>query len=88
MQTTGSKSVPRNLLEGHLVSVGVHGGQQVDAGVLDQADDALVASFVLLTHELHEVEDELSAQNLVPVHPCNVTKLWFSCRGRQNTHRS
>lgn len=46
----------RNLLEGHLVSIGVHGGQQVDAGLSDQAHHSLVAAFVLLAHVLHQVE--------------------------------
>lgn len=68
-----------NLFEGHLVSVRVHGGQQVDASVFDQADDTLVSELVLATHELHQVEKELATQDLVPVHPCNVAELRFPC---------
>lgn len=75
----------RHLFEGDLVSVGVHGGQEVDAGVGDQLDDALVPSLVLLADVLHEVEQQLPAQYLVPMHPCNVAELWLSCRGRQST---
>lgn len=56
----------------------------MDAGLLDEADDALVPSFVLLAHVLHQIEQELSAQHLVPMHPCNVSELWLTCRGHQN----
>lgn len=55
----------------------------MDAGLLDEADDALVPSFVLLAHVLHQIEQELSAQHLVPMHPCNISELWLTCRGRQ-----
>lgn len=72
-----------HLLEGHLISVGVHGGQQVDAGLFDQVDDALISAFVLLAQVLHQVEEKLAAQHLVPMHPRNVPELWFSWRGRQ-----
>ena len=42
------------LPEGHLIPLWVHGGQQVDAGVLDQPDHALVPPPVLSTQVLHE----------------------------------
>lgn len=74
-----------NLLKGHLVSVRIHGRQQVDASFFDQVDNPLVSSRVLLAQILHEVEQQLPAQSLVPVHPCDVSKLWFSCRTRQST---
>lgn len=75
-----------DLLKRHLVSVRVHGGQQVDASLFDEADDSLVSSPVLLAQILHQVEQELPAQDLVPVHPRDVSKLRFSCGGRsQNT---
>lgn len=81
---SGNKRLSRHLFKSHLVSVRVHGRQEVDAGLFDQADDALVPTFVLLAHELHQVEQELSAQHLVPMHPCNVSELWLSCGGCQN----
>lgn len=73
----------QNLLESHLVSIGVHGGQQVDAGLCDQPHHSLVAPLVLLAHVLHEVEQQLATQHLVPVHPGNVAELWLSCTGDQ-----
>lgn len=76
-------NVSVHLLEGHLISVGVHGGQEVDAGLFDQVDDALVPAFVLCTQVLHQVEEKLAAQHLVPMHPRNIPELWFSWRGRQ-----
>lgn len=62
------------------MAVGVHGGQQVDPCLCDQADNALVAPLVLSAHVLHEVEDQLAAKSLVPVHPCHVAKLWLTCQ--------
>lgn len=80
----GNKCSSRHLFKSHLVSVRVHGRQEVDASLFDQADDALVPTLVLLAHELHQIEQELSTQHLVPMHPCNVSELWLSCGGRQN----
>ena len=81
------KGLPRHLFKGHLVAIGVHGGQEVDAGFFDQADDALVAPLVLLAHVLHQVEQELPAQHLVPVHPGDVSELRFPCgEGAEKRH--
>lgn len=55
----------------------------MDAGLCDQAHHALVAAFVLLAHVLHQVEQQLAAHHLVPVHPGNVAELRLSCRGRR-----
>lgn len=49
-----------------------------------QPDDALVALLVLSAHVLHEVEDELSAEGLVPVHPGHVAELGLPCRGGES----
>lgn len=57
----------------------------MDASFFDEVDYALVALFVFLTDVLHQVEQQLSPQNLVPMHPCNVTKLRLTCRGQQSS---
>lgn len=48
-------------------------------------DYALVALFVLLTDVLHQVQQQLSAQSLVSVHPCHIAELRLACRGQQST---
>lgn len=58
----------------------------MDAGLCDQAHHSLVATFVLLAHVLHQVEQQFTAQRLVPVHPGNVAELRLSCRGRRKPH--
>lgn len=77
--------VLRHLFKGHLVSVWVQRRQEVDACFFDEVGDALVSALVLLAHVLHQVEQQLPTQNLVSVHPCNISELWFACRGRQRT---
>lgn len=57
----------------------------MDARFFDEVDDALVSTFVLLAHVLHQIEQQFSAQHLVSMHPCNVSELWFACRGSQST---
>lgn len=57
----------------------------MDASLFNQMDYAWVALFVFLTDVLHQVQQQLSAQNLVPVHPCHVTELRLTCRGQQST---
>lgn len=74
-----------HLFKGQLVSIGVHGGQKVDASLFDQVDDTLVTLFVLLAHVLHEIQQKFSTQHLVPVHPSHITKLWLTCREHHNT---
>ena len=69
------RSLPAYLLVGRLVAVGVHGGQQVDPRLGDEPYDSLVSAFVLATHELHEVEQQLAAQHLVTVHVGHVAEL-------------
>lgn len=63
------------LLGSHFVPVGVHGGHDVDARVVDEAGDALVAPAVLLTQELGELQQQLTAQHLVPMHVPNILEL-------------
>lgn len=57
----------------------------MDARFFDEVDDALVSTFVLQAHVLHQIEQQFSAQHLVSMHPRNVSELWFACRGGQNT---
>lgn len=59
----------------HLVAVGVHGGQDVDARVMNQPHDPLVSGPVLLTEELGELDEQLPAQHLVAVHVAHVLEL-------------
>lgn len=57
----------------------------MDACFFDEVGDALVSTFVLLAHVLHQIEQQLSTQRLVSVHPCNISELRFACRGRHST---
>lgn len=59
----------------HLVAVRVHGGQDVDARVVDEARDAVVPGPVLLTQELAELDEQLAAQHLVAVHVAHILEL-------------
>lgn len=62
------------------VSIWVHGGEEMDAGLSHQPNNALVAPLVLPAEVLHEVEDQFPAQDLVAMHPGHVAKLWFPCK--------
>lgn len=46
---------------GHLVAIRVHGRHDVDARVLHQPDDALVPVAELLTQELRQLQQQLTA---------------------------
>lgn len=72
------------LLGSHFVPVGVHGGHDVDARVVDEARDPLVAPAVLLTQELRELQQQLTAQHLVPMHVPNILELWFHWREQES----
>ena len=73
------RSLSAHLLVGGLISVRVHGGQEVDACVGDEPHHSLVSPLELATQVLHEVEHQLSAQDLVAVHPSDVAELWLAC---------
>lgn len=45
----------------HFIAVGVHGGQDVDACVMDQPRDPLVSGPVLLAEKLRELDEEFTA---------------------------
>ena len=64
----------------HVVPVGVHAGQDVDAGGVDDGLDALVAQQILGAHVLSQEDQQLAAQDLVPVHVAHVLHLWLHYR--------
>lgn len=69
---------------GLLVAVGVEGGEDVNPGLLHQKDDARVPGQVLLAQEVHQQQQQLPAQHLVAMGPCDVVelRLTFTQRGR------
>lgn len=68
---------------GHLVAIRVHGGQDVDAGGVDEGLDALVSLQVLRAQELSQVDEQLAAQDFVSVHVGDVLDLRLHCRGSE-----
>lgn len=69
-----------HLRGGLLESIWIHGGHQVDASVVDEVDDSLVALLVLVAQVLSQVDDQLSAHGLVSVHIADVLELRLTCR--------
>lgn len=65
----------------HLVAIWVHGGQDVDACVMDQPHDPLVSGPVLLTQKLGELNEQLTAEHFVAVHVAHVLELWLHWGG-------
>lgn len=63
------------LFGGHLVAVRVHGGQDVDARVVDQPRDPLVSGPILLAHELAQLDEQFTAEHFVAVHVPHVLEL-------------
>lgn len=59
----------------HLVAIRVHGGQDVDARVVDQRRDPVVSSSVLLAQKLGELNEQLAAEHFVAVHVAHVLEL-------------
>lgn len=64
----------------HLVAIGVHGGHDVDARVVDEPHDAVVPGPVLLTEELAELDEQLAAEHLIAVHVAHVLELGLHWR--------
>lgn len=60
-----------------LEAVRVHGGHDVDARAVDELHDGLVALLVLVAQVLGQVDQQLPAHRLVPMHVANVLKLWL-----------
>lgn len=79
------RSLAWYLLGSHFVPVGVHGGHDVDARVVEEAGDALAAPAVLLAQELGELQQQLAAQHLVPVHVPDVLELRLHCREQHSS---
>lgn len=80
INSTQSRFNFTHFLISYFISIRVHGGQEVDSRLSHQPNDALVALLVFSAQVLHEVEDELSAEGLVPVHPRHVPKLRLPCQ--------
>lgn len=57
----------------------------MDARVVEEAGDALAAPAVLLTQELGELQQQLAAQHLVPMHVPDVLELWLHCREQHSS---
>lgn len=51
----------------------------MDAGVVHEVDDGLVALLVLVAQVLSQVDEQLSAHSLVAVHVGDVLKLRLTC---------
>lgn len=51
---------------------------------MDEARDPLVAPAVLLTQELRELQQQLTAQHLVPMHVPNILELWLHWREQES----
>lgn len=55
----------------------------MDACVVHEVDDGLIALLVLVAQVLSQVDEQLSAHRLVAVHVGNVLKLRLTCRDRE-----
>lgn len=65
----------------HLVAIGVHGGQDVDARVMDKRHDPMVSSSILLTEKLGELDEQLTAEHFIAMHVAHVLELWLHWGG-------
>lgn len=57
----------------------------MDAGVVDEVNDGLVALLVLVAQVLSQVDEQLSAHGLVAVHVGDVLELRLTCREQKDT---
>lgn len=57
----------------------------MDAGVVDEIDDGLIALLVLVAQVLSQVDEQLSAHGLVAMHVGDVLKLRLTCREQKDT---
>lgn len=67
------------LCRSHLITVWVHGSQNVDAGGVDEGLNSLVPQDVLWTQVLGHVDEKLSAQHFVAMHVAHQLDLWLHC---------
>lgn len=65
----------------HLVSIRVHGGQNMDAGGVDEGLDALVPQQILWAQVLSQVDQQLPAQDFISMHVADVLYLGLDYRG-------
>lgn len=56
----------------------------MDACVVDEVGDPLVAPAVLLTQELGELQQQLTAQHLIPMHVPNILELRLHWREQES----
>lgn len=75
LQRPSFSQVVHYLPGSHLVAIRVHGGQDVDARVVDQRCDPVVPSSILLTEKLGELNEQLAAEHFVAVHVAHVLEL-------------
>lgn len=66
-----------------LKAIWVHGGHEVDAGVVDEVNDCLIALLVLVAKVLSQVDEQLSAHSLIAVHVGDILKLRLTCREKK-----
>lgn len=62
---------------GQLIAIWIHGGQNVDAGGVDDGLNSLVPQNVLWTQVLGQVDEQLAAQHLVAMHVAHQLDLWL-----------
>lgn len=61
----------------HLITVWIHGSQNVDAGGVDEGLNSLVPQDVLWTQVLGHVDEQLSAQHFIAMHVAQQLDLWL-----------
>ena len=64
-------------------SVWVHGWHEVNPCAVDQLPDVLVAGQVLGAQVVRQVEQQLTTQNLIPMHVGYVFHLRLTCSNQQ-----
>lgn len=55
----------------------------MDAGVVDEVNDGLIALLVLVAKVLSQVDEQLSAHSLIAMHVGDILKLRFTCREKK-----
>lgn len=67
----------------YFVSIRVHGGQDVNACVMDQPRDPLVSCPILFAQKLGELNEQLAAEHFITVHVAHVLELWLHWGGSE-----
>ena len=63
----------------NLIAIRVHGGHDVDAGVVDHGGQEGVMA-VVVTKQLKQQQQHLPSHHFVAVHVADVLELWLTCR--------